>query len=85
VDDQGGVAEFEGDFRDGAMRLEGYRQGTANNRIPAKLTFTPNPDGTVRQLGENSMDGGTTWTVIYDLTYVKRGSAAVAPAGVQKE
>ena len=72
VDDQGEVSIFDGEFKDGAMRLEGYRQGKDGARIPAKLTLTPMPDGSVRQLGENSEDGGKTWTVMYDLTYRKK-------------
>lgn len=72
VDDQGGIAEFDGTFREGAMRMEGYRQGMSNDRIPARLTLTPLPNGTVRQLGENSTDGGKTWTVLYDLVYSRK-------------
>jgi len=72
VDDQGAIAEFDGDFRDGAMRLEGYREGVSHERIPARLTLTPLPNGTVRQLGENSTDGGKTWTVLYDFIYAKK-------------
>jgi len=72
VDDQGAIAEFDGDFRDGAMRLEGYREGATHERIPARLTLTPLPNGTVRQLGENSTDGGKTWTVLYDFIYAKK-------------
>jgi hypothetical protein len=69
VDDQGEIAEFDGEFRDGAMRLEGYRQGPGGSRVPARLTLTPLSGGRVRQLGENSNDGGKTWTVLYDLMY----------------
>jgi hypothetical protein len=76
VDDQGEVAEFDGTFRDGAMRLEGYRQGPNGSRIPARLTLTPRPDGTVRQLGENSTDSGKTWTVLYDLIYTRKEAGA---------
>jgi len=72
TDDQGAMAEFDGDFHDGAMRMEGYRQGPDNVRIPARLTLTPLPDGRVRQLGENSTDGGKTWTVLYDLFYSRK-------------
>jgi tetratricopeptide (TPR) repeat protein len=72
VDDQGEVSIFDGGFRDGAMRLEGYRQGTDGARIPARLTLTPMPDGSVRQLGENSEDGGKTWSTTYDLTYRRK-------------
>ncbi len=74
VDDQGQVAEFDGGLRDGAMAMEGYRQGTNGSRIPARLTLTPRSDGSVRQLGENSTDGGKTWTVLYDLTYVRKAA-----------
>lgn len=74
LDDQGQVAEFDGDLRDGAMVMEGYRQGVNGSRIPARLTLTPRPDGTVRQLGENSNDSGKTWTTLYDLTYVRKGA-----------
>lgn len=72
VDDQGEVSIFDGGFRDGAMRLLGYRQGPDGARIPARLTLTPMPDGSVRQLGENSLDGGKTWTTQYDLTYRRK-------------
>ena len=74
VDDQGQVAEFDGELRDGAMVMEGYRQGTDGSRIPARLTLTPRPDGSVRQLGENSTDGGKTWSILYDLTYVRKAA-----------
>ena len=76
VDDQGEVAEFDGRFENGAMRLEGYRQGPNGSRVPARLTLTPSPDGRVRQLGENSTDGGKTWTVLYDLFYTRGAGAA---------
>ena len=66
------IAEFDGDFREGAMRLEGYREGPDKGRIPARLTLTPRSDGTVRQLGENSTDGGKTWTVLYDFIYARK-------------
>lgn len=85
VDDQGQVAEFDGALMNGAMAMEGYRQGTAGARIPARLTLTPLPDGSVRQLGENSTDGGKTWTVLYDLTYVRKGGdSGAAPSAPAK-
>ncbi len=34
-----------------------------------RLTFTPMPDGTVRQHGENSTDDGKTWSTQYDFRY----------------
>lgn len=85
VDDQGEIAEFDGTLRDGAMRLEGYRQGPNGSRIPARLTLTPLPEGRVRQLGENSMDGGKTWTVLYDLLYTRQAAGAPSAAQTPKQ
>ena len=34
-----------------------------------RMTFTPNPDGTVRQYSDQSGDGGRSWTLRYDYTY----------------
>jgi len=45
--------------------------GTRLNSLQ-RITWTPNSDGTVRQLGETSGDNGQSWTTSYDLTYVKQ-------------
>ena len=37
-----------------------------------RLSFTPLPNGTVRQHGEQSTDHGKTWTTLYDLYYHRR-------------
>jgi tetratricopeptide (TPR) repeat protein len=68
----GQIAEFSGEFREGAMRLEGYREGPNGERIPARLTLTPSGPETVRQVGENSPDGGLTWNVIYEYIYTRK-------------
>jgi hypothetical protein len=75
VDGAGNTSEFEGDFRDGAMRFEGESHVASGKRILRKLTFTPLPDGSVRQRSEASLDG-KTWKVNYDYTYVRRKEAA---------
>jgi hypothetical protein len=36
------------------------------------MTFFNQGKDQVRQLGEQSTDGGQTWTVSYDLTYRRR-------------
>lgn len=36
-----------------------------------RVTWTPNPDGSVRQFWETSNDGGETWTVAFDGLYTK--------------
>jgi hypothetical protein len=37
-----------------------------------RITWTPNGDGSVRQLWESSKDQGKTWTASFDGKYVKR-------------
>ena len=34
-----------------------------------RITWTPNPDGTVRQHWEQSTDGGITWTTLFEGLY----------------
>ncbi|HJU87575.1 MAG TPA: tetratricopeptide repeat protein [Gemmatimonadota bacterium] len=41
-----------------------------------RITWTPNPDGTVRQHWETSTDGGATWSTSFDGLYVPRERAA---------
>ncbi len=41
----------------------------------SKTTWTPNEDGSVRQLWESSTDGGETWTVVFDGLYVRKKSS----------
>jgi len=69
VDSDGEVTRFEGTFTDGSMRFVGERVDKQGARIPVKMTFTPLPDGRVRQRGESSADGGATWVEEYDLYY----------------
>ena len=37
-----------------------------------RITWTANPDGTVRQAWETSADGGATWTYVFVGEYAKR-------------
>ena len=37
-----------------------------------RITWTPNDDGSVRQLWESSADAGKSWTVVFDGKYVRR-------------
>ena len=56
-----GLLQFESDFlmRSGQIGI-------------SRLTFTLNDDGTVRQLFENSTDGGKTWSPAFDGLYKKK-------------
>lgn len=69
VDGNGVVTRFEGTFRDGSMRFEGERFEASGELTRVKMTFTPLPDGRVRQRGEASPDGGKTYVEEYDLYY----------------
>jgi hypothetical protein len=79
VDDTGSVLDFTGTVEDGVMRY------TATTRDPAtgdvtrhRLSFTPGPDGTVRQLWEQSNDDGATWQAVFDGRYVRRDGQRVS-------
>jgi tetratricopeptide (TPR) repeat protein len=75
IDAMGGLVEYEGAFEDGAMRMEGFRVDRAGSRVISRASLTPREDGTVRQLIEESADGGATWRVYFDGVYVRRGAS----------
>jgi hypothetical protein len=72
VDDRGGMLEFTGEFRDGAMRYEGQSIAQDGKPVIDRLTFFPLAEGRVRQLWEQSPDKGKSWTTVFDGTYVRR-------------
>ncbi len=72
VDNFGSILELFGEYKDGAMRLTGETKGTDGRVTLSRLTFTRLDGGRVRQLWEQSTDGGKTWTVAFDGTYVRK-------------
>ncbi|WP_372781370.1 hypothetical protein [Phenylobacterium sp.] len=73
TDSAGTWREFVGGVENGKMVLVARRAAKAD---PAKfllerMIFTPNPDGSVRQYSDQSVDDGKTWTERYDYTYRK--------------
>jgi hypothetical protein len=68
----GGPLEISGGIENGAMVMTG--EGTAPNggKLRNRITWTPNADGTVRQLWESTKDGGQTWTVAFDGLYRRK-------------
>ncbi len=72
VDNFGGILELFGEYKDGAMRLNGERKGADGRVTLSRLTFTKLDGGRVRQLWEQSADDGKTWTVAFDGTYVRK-------------
>ena len=69
VDNGGTLAQFDGGLTDGAMILEGPAVGPNGVALRSRMTFTPLPDGRIRQQWENSSDGGTSWTSAFDGYY----------------
>lgn len=75
VDASGTLLLLDGGLVDGSMVLEGERPSPAGNgTIRHRITWTPEPDGSVRQLWEASQDGGETWNVIFDGQYTRMAS-----------
>lgn len=71
---QGGlVTEYRESTWDGKSLSFISRPPASTERAPMlRLTFTPLDDGSVRQHGEQSTDGGTTWTTTYDFFYRRK-------------
>lgn len=73
VADDAGVLYLSGSLRDGSMVLSGEQLDPASGkRSPQRVTWTPNADGSVRQLWESSADGGKTWTTVFEGIYRRR-------------
>ena len=67
----GGVLELAGGMVDGRMVLKGEHE-VRGQRTLERITWTPGADGSVRQLWDQSTDGGKTWQVVFDGTYRRK-------------
>ena len=76
-DSQNGRVIFEGGMAGKAMVLTGNWKGGGPKGEDAltRMTYTRNADGSVRQFGEQSTDGGKSWFTAFDFTYRKSASA----------
>ena len=72
IGDGGGALDYTGEYRDGAMRFEGWTLNTSGSHTLQKLTFFNIHPDTVRQLFEASTDSGKTWQSTFDGRYVRR-------------
>jgi hypothetical protein len=93
VDSSGSLLLLNGRFADGAMRLASDAVSDAHDTDPGsdarrgtldRITWTPNADGTLRQLWEQSTDGGRSWTIAFDGVYRRRAGSA-APSDDRNE
>lgn len=61
------VLKRAGEFRDGAMRLEG-----AHDSILDRITYTPLEDRRVCRRRDHSTDSRKMWTVSFDGIYARK-------------
>jgi hypothetical protein len=72
VDASGTLLQLDGTWADGSMVLVGERPSPAGSgSVLHRIAWTPDEDGSVRQLWEASQDGGKTWNVIFDGLYTR--------------
>ncbi|MFY9608408.1 MAG: hypothetical protein WAU45_07320 [Blastocatellia bacterium] len=71
VSSTGGVTEYEGSYRDGAMGYEGETTRNGTRLMLRPTSFDLGPER-VRQFAEQSADAGKTWSVTYDFTYIRK-------------
>lgn len=69
----GGALELSGGLNGkGEMVLAGRTTGRDGRETVNRITWTPNPDGTVRQHWQTSIDAGAAWTTVFDGLYRKK-------------
>ena len=71
VDASGSRLLLSGGFGGGSMVLEGRQDLPGKDGVHKRerITWTPNADGSVRQLWESSVDEGKNWTIAFDGLY----------------
>jgi len=81
VDSTGGMHEYRGGLDDsGNMAFTAElapnpgQAADEHGRVPTRLTFFRLGPDQVRQLSEQSTDGGKTWQTAYDLIYTRRAA-----------
>jgi hypothetical protein len=80
LDSSGAHVVFEGGLAGNAMVLTGMWRDANDPGKDAltRMTYTRGGDGSVRQLGEQSLDSGKTWQPSFDFTYKPRPAAIPA-------
>jgi hypothetical protein len=72
IDSTGSLLVIEGKFSGGAMTMsDAALPGKKDAKAVNEITWTPQPDGTVRQHWRVSADGGKTWSTSFDGKYVR--------------
>jgi len=71
VDNQGTLLLLEGSLRGASMVLQGQSAGENGRLVRHRITWTPNPNGSVRQHWESTDDQGQ-WTTAFDGLYTRK-------------
>ena len=73
VDNQGQSLRLSGNLEEGKMILKsGAMKNQNGETVHHKITWTPDADGTVRQLWESQKEGSESWQVLFDSIYKKK-------------
>lgn len=74
ADSSGTVLHLDGGFADGVMTLRGERPAAGGSgTVLHQIQWTPQEDGSVRQVWTTSADGGENWQTAFDGLYRKAG------------
>lgn len=69
--DDGGSNDFEGSYRNGAMRFEGWILDDGGKKLLASNVLENVSPGVIRHVYSESPDGGKTWNVRSDGRFVR--------------
>lgn len=72
ADSEGNASRYSGKLKDDNMYFSGINNRRDGSQTDVRMEFIPKPDGTVRQIYEQSTDGGTTWETLFDGIYRPR-------------
>jgi hypothetical protein len=71
IDATGARVDFKGGWNGKAMVLTGTWPQPGHPTQLTRMTYSAQPDGSVRQLGESSDDAGRSWQPSFDFIYRK--------------
>jgi hypothetical protein len=73
IDATGDQVHYIGTWKNGKIEFRADDIATPQKQpVVLTMTFEPRPDGTVRQSGTQSTDGGKTFSPAFDLTYTRK-------------
>jgi len=79
-DSSGTLVVYDGELRDGAMQFEGQTVEADGSAVIARAVVEPIGGGRLHHTIEHSKDGGESWEVVFDATYVPLAQPLEQPA-----